>query len=161
MPISQQNLTARLKNSKSLSELRNQANEHYSIMSAVHDSVICVSCGRFGSNDVRMRVQCRDFYLISADMWLKRHEKSFGREARAVANILQAGAKSSLILSSSWDEELVGGGITYHWTRCRIIRLKIRIRVSFRIRIRIMIRNRIRSNIRIIVLVRIKHQDQD
>ena len=93
--ISPQNLTARLKNSKSFSELRNQANEHSSIMEAVHDSVICVSCGRFGSSssDARMRVECRDFYLLAADMWLKRPEKSFGRDARAVANILHAGAK--------------------------------------------------------------------
>ena len=93
--ISPQNLTARLRTSKSLSELRYHANEHSSIMEAVHDSVICVSCGRFGSSssDVRMRVECRDFYLLAADMWLKRPEKSFGREARAVANILHAGAK--------------------------------------------------------------------
>jgi hypothetical protein len=95
MPISPQNLTARLKNSKSLSELRNHANEHSSMMSAVHDSTICVSCGRFASStkDDRMRFDCRDLYLIAADMWLKRPEKSFGREARAVANILHAGAK--------------------------------------------------------------------
>ena len=117
MPISQQNLTARLKNSKSLSELRNQANEHYSIMSAVHDSVICVSCGRFGSNDVRMRVQCRDFYLKSADIWLKRPEKSFGREARAVANILHAGDKSSLI------------------SHQHMMRYRIRIRIKDRLRL--------------------------
>jgi hypothetical protein len=62
-------------------------------MDAVHDSVICVACGRFGSNDVRMRVDFRDFYLTAADLWLKRPEKSFGREARSVANIIHAGAK--------------------------------------------------------------------
>ena len=98
MSISPQNLTARLKNSKSLSELRNHANEHSSMMSALHDSVICVACGRFGSStkDDRMRVDCRDLYLIAADMWLKRPERSFGREARNVANILHAGAKLRL-----------------------------------------------------------------
>jgi len=40
-----------------------------------------------------MRIECRDFYYVAADMWLKRPEWSFGREARAVANILHAGAK--------------------------------------------------------------------
>ena len=55
MSISPQNLTARMKNSKTLSELRNQAHEHATIMSAFHDSVICVTCGRFGSTDERMR----------------------------------------------------------------------------------------------------------
>ena len=93
MSISPQNLTARMKNSKTLSELRNQANEHSSIMSAVHDSVICVACGRFGSIDERMRNECRVFYLLAAGMWLNRPEGSFGREARNIANILHAGAK--------------------------------------------------------------------
>ena len=95
MSISPQNLTARLKTSKSLIELRNHANEHSSIMSAVHDSVICVSCGRFGSStkDDRMRFDCRDLYLVAADMWLKRPERSFGRGPREIANILHAGAK--------------------------------------------------------------------
>jgi len=49
MSISLQLLTSRLKNSKSITDLRNQANEHASIMSAVHDYVMCVACGRFGS----------------------------------------------------------------------------------------------------------------
>jgi len=59
-------------------------------MSALNDSVICVSCGRIGSStrDDRMRDDCRDLYLIAAEMWLKRPERSFGREARDVANIL-------------------------------------------------------------------------
>jgi len=93
--ISPQNLTARLKTSKSLAELRNHANVHSSMMDAVHDSTICVSCGRFGSSskDDQFRFDCRDFYITAADMWLKRPEKSFGREARNVANILHAGAK--------------------------------------------------------------------
>ena len=94
MSISLQNLTARLKNSKTLSELHNHANEHSSIMSAVHDSTICVSCGRFGStSDERLRNECRVFYLLAAVMWLNRPEGSFGREARNIANILHAGAK--------------------------------------------------------------------
>ena len=93
MSISPQNLTARLKTSKTLTALRNQANEHSSIMSALHDSVICVSCGRFGSTDERLRNECRVFYLLAAGMWLTRPEGSFGREARAIANILRAGAK--------------------------------------------------------------------
>jgi hypothetical protein len=93
MSISPQNLTARLKNSKTLSDLRNQANEHSSIMSAIHDSVICVACGRFGSTDERLRNECRVFYLLAAGMWLNRPEGSFGREARNIANILHAGAK--------------------------------------------------------------------
>ena len=66
MSISPQNLTARLKNSKTLVELRNQANEHASIMTAIHDSVISVSCGRFGTTDERMRNECRVFYLLAA-----------------------------------------------------------------------------------------------
>ncbi len=95
MSISPKLLTSRLKTSKSLSELRNHANEHSSSMDAVHDCVICVACGRIGSStkDDKMRYDCRDLYLIAADMWLNRPEKSFGREARAVANILHAGAK--------------------------------------------------------------------
>jgi hypothetical protein len=91
--MSPQNLTARLKNSKTLVELRNQANEHSSIMTAIHDSTICVSCGRFGSIDERLRNECRVFYLLAAGMWINRPEGSFGREARAIANILHAGAK--------------------------------------------------------------------
>jgi hypothetical protein len=94
MSISPQNLTARLKNSKTLSDMRNQANEHASIMDAVHDSVICVTCGRFGTtSDERLRNECRVFYLLAAGMWINRPEGSFGREARAIANILHAGAK--------------------------------------------------------------------
>ena len=62
-------------------------------MSAIHDSVICVSCGRFGSSYVRMRFECRVLYFIAADTWLKKPKKSFGRDSRGVANILHAGAK--------------------------------------------------------------------
>jgi hypothetical protein len=62
-------------------------------MSAMHDSVICVACGRFGSTDERMRNECRVFYLLAAGMWINRPEGSFGREARNIANILHAGAK--------------------------------------------------------------------
>jgi hypothetical protein len=91
MIISSQN--ARLKNSKSLSEQRNHAFMHSSIMEAVHDSVICVSCGCFGSFDLRMRVECRELYLIATVLWLKRPEESFGRDSRGVANIMHAGAK--------------------------------------------------------------------
>jgi predicted lipoprotein len=42
---------------------------------------------------MKMRAECNDSYYIAANMWLKRPETSFGREARAVANILHAGAK--------------------------------------------------------------------
>jgi hypothetical protein len=80
MPISSANLNTRLKNSKTLIELRKHANENYTIMEAVHDSVICVSCGRFGSTDERIRVECKDLYLLAAGMWLKRPEGSFGKE---------------------------------------------------------------------------------
>jgi hypothetical protein len=86
-------LTSRLNKSTSLLELRKHANEHASIMSAVHDSTICVACGRFGSIDERLRNECRVFYLLAAGMWLNRPEGSFGREARNIANILHAGAK--------------------------------------------------------------------
>jgi tellurite resistance protein len=93
MPIDPPLLTYRLKNSKSLAELRKHANEHSSSMSALHDSTICVTCGRFGSIDERMRNECRVFYLLAAGMWINRPEGSFGREARNIANILHAGAK--------------------------------------------------------------------
>jgi tellurite resistance protein len=93
MSISPQNLTARLKNSNSLAELSRHANEHSSIMDAVHDSTICVACGRFGSSDERLKNECRAFYLLAAGMWINRPEGSFGREARNIANILHAGAK--------------------------------------------------------------------
>ena len=111
MSISPQNLTARLKTSKSLAELRKHANEHASIMSAVHDSVICVTCGRFGSIDERLRNECRVFYLLAAGMWLNRPEGSFGREARAIANILHAGAKLRIdsqneVMRKLFDEAL-------------------------------------------------------
>ena len=82
-----------MKNSKSLSELRKQAIENSSLIGAVHDSVICVSCGRFGSTDERVRVECKDLYLLAAGIWLKRPEGSFGKGAREIANILHAGAK--------------------------------------------------------------------
>ena len=90
-------LTMCLKNFETLSDLRTQANEHASIMSALHDSVICVACGRFGTTDERLRNDCRVFYLIAAGMWLNRPEGSFGREARAIANILHAGAKLRVV----------------------------------------------------------------
>ena len=113
MSISPKLLTSRLKTSKSLSELRNHANEHSSMMSAVHDSTICVSCGRFASStkDDRMIVDCRDLYLIAADMWLKRPQTSFGREARNVSNILHAGAKLKVdphndVMTRLFDEAL-------------------------------------------------------
>ena len=91
--MSPQNLTARLNKSKILSDLRNQANEHASLMSAVHDSTICVACGRIGSTDERLRNECRVFYLLAAGMWINRPEGSYGREARNIANILHTGAK--------------------------------------------------------------------
>jgi hypothetical protein len=93
MSADPRHLTVWLKNSKTLSDLRKHANEHSSSMSAVHDSVICVSCGRFGSTDERMRNECKVFYLLAAGMWLNRPEGSFGRGAREIANILHAGAK--------------------------------------------------------------------
>jgi hypothetical protein len=93
MSVDPRHLTVWLKNSKTLSDLRKHANEHSSIMDAVHDSTICVTCGRFGSTDERMRNECRVFYLLAAGMWLNRPEGSFGREARNIANILHAGAK--------------------------------------------------------------------
>jgi hypothetical protein len=93
MSITPQNLTHRLKNSKSLIELQRHANEHASIMDAVHDSTICIACGRLGSSDERLKRDCRVFYLLAANMWLNRPEGSFGRDARGIANILHAGAK--------------------------------------------------------------------
>ena len=111
MSISPQNLTARLKTSKSLAELRKHANEHSSIMDAVHDSTICVACGRFGSTDERLRNECRVFYLLAAGMWINRPEGSFGREARNIANILHAGAKLRIdsqneVMRKLFDEAL-------------------------------------------------------
>ena len=41
----------------------------------------------------RMRNECRVFYLLAAGMWINRPGGFFGREARAIANILHAGAK--------------------------------------------------------------------
>ena len=112
MSISAQNLTARLKNSKTLSELRKHANEHSSIMSAVHDSTICVACGRFGAtSDERMRNECRVFYLLAAGMWINRPEGSFGREARAIANILHAGAKLRIDSQNEVMRKLFGEAI--------------------------------------------------
>jgi hypothetical protein len=94
MSADPRHLTIWLKNSKTLSELRKHANEHASIMDAVHDSTICVTCGRFGStSDERLRNECKVFYLLAAGMWLNRPGGSFGREARNIANILHAGAK--------------------------------------------------------------------
>jgi hypothetical protein len=95
MPISSANLNTRLKNSKTLIELRKHANENYTIMEAVHDSVICVSCGRFGSIDERIRVECKDLYLLAAGMWLNRPEGSFGKGAREIANILHGWCQST------------------------------------------------------------------
>jgi hypothetical protein len=87
MSISPQNLTARLKNSKTLSELRKHANEYSSIIDAVHDSTICVACGRFGSTDERLRNESRALYLLAAGTWINRPEGSFGREARELLQI--------------------------------------------------------------------------
>ena len=69
MSADPRHLTVWLKNSKTLSELRKHANEHSSSMEALHDSVICVACGRFGTtSDERMRNECRVFYLLAAGM---------------------------------------------------------------------------------------------
>jgi hypothetical protein len=103
MSITPQNLTHRLKNSKSLIELQRHANEHASIMDAVHDSTICIACGRLGSSDERLKRDCRVFYLLAANMWLNRPEGSFGRDARGIANILHAGAKLRI---DSQNEEM-------------------------------------------------------
>jgi hypothetical protein len=54
---------------------------------AVHDSVVCVACGRFGGADAAALL------LDAAGSWLRREETSFGRGAGNVANILHAAAK--------------------------------------------------------------------
>jgi hypothetical protein len=93
MPIDAPLLTSRLKNSKTLAHLRRHANDNASSMSALHDSVICVACGRFGSSDEKLKSESQEFYLLAAKLWLARPEGSIGREARNVANILHAGGK--------------------------------------------------------------------
>ena len=71
--ISSQLLNSRLKNSKTLSELRQHIDENHSIMEAVHDSVICVAGGRFGTtSDEKLRNEFRAFYLLAAGMWINR-----------------------------------------------------------------------------------------
>ena len=86
-------LTSRLKNSNSLTELRQHVTANHTIMDAVHDSVICVACGRFGSTDELVKNECREFYLLASGMWLQRRDGSMGKGAREIANILHAGAK--------------------------------------------------------------------
>jgi len=105
-------LTSRLKNAKSITHLRRHANENASIMSALHDSVICVACGRFGSTtDLKLKTECKEFYLLAAKLWLARPVGSIGREARNVANILQAGGKLGIdpkhdVMKSLLDEAI-------------------------------------------------------
>lgn len=95
MPISPQLLNARLRNSHDLAELRHHAQEHPEVMQAVHDSVICVACGKFGV-DFRCRSEAKELHAIATRMWLARPVESFGREGRAAANILHAGAKLAI-----------------------------------------------------------------
>ena len=95
MPISPQLLNARLRNSHDLAELRHHAQEHPEVMQAVHDSVICVACGKFGV-DFRCRSEAKELHAIATRMWLARPVESFGRESRAAANILHAGAKLAI-----------------------------------------------------------------
>jgi len=111
MSLSRQQIAIRLKNSKSFADLRHCVISHEDSLEAVHDSIICVSCGRFGSANESLRGECRDFYLVAVDMWLKRPENSFGREARNVANILHAGAKLKVdshhkLIQRLYDESL-------------------------------------------------------
>jgi hypothetical protein len=57
-------------------------------MDAVHDTVICVACGRFGCTDESI-----ELYLDASFTWLDRPKNSFGRGPREIANILHAGGK--------------------------------------------------------------------
>jgi len=67
-----------------------------------------------------MRVDCRDLYLVAADMWLRRPERSFGRGPREIANILHAGAKLRVdshneVMRRLFDEALrMSGGFEAH-----------------------------------------------
>jgi len=90
------NLTLRLRGSRSLDELRLIARTHSNIMNALHDSVVCVVCGRLTSDDENERAKAKDLYVTASRHWLGRPVGSIGREARNIANILHAAAKLGL-----------------------------------------------------------------
>lgn len=85
-------LTTQLKNCKTIIELRRVAEHNGSMLTAFHDSVICVTCGRLGIEE-RSRSEAKVLFLAAAEMWLQRLEGTIGRDARSCANILHAGAK--------------------------------------------------------------------
>jgi hypothetical protein len=62
------------------------------MMDAVHDSAVCVGCGRLGGPGGN-RAAATLLFLKAASSWLERAHGSFGRDSRGVANILQAAAK--------------------------------------------------------------------
>jgi len=90
------NLTLRLRGSRSLDELRLIARTHSNIMNALHDSVVCVVCGRLTLDDENERAKAKDLYVTASRHWLGRPVGSIGREARNIANILHAAAKLGL-----------------------------------------------------------------
>lgn len=85
-------LTTQLKNCKTISELRRIAEHNGSMLTAFHDAVICVTCGRLGIEE-RSRSEARSLFLAATAMWLQRQEGTIGRDSRSCANILHAGAK--------------------------------------------------------------------
>jgi predicted lipoprotein len=101
--MSPQQLTTQLKNSQSVSELRKLAESNGHILSAFHDSVISVVCGRIGAEEKKSfhrggaqsatRIEAKSLFLTAAAMWLNRPSGAFGRDARSCANIMHAGAK--------------------------------------------------------------------
>jgi hypothetical protein len=106
------NLTNRLRGSRSLDELRLIARTHSSIMNALHDSVVCVVCGRLTSDDDMERTKAKDLFVTASRHWLGRPVGSIGREARNIANILHAAAKLGLdplheVFQQLLDEALV------------------------------------------------------
>jgi hypothetical protein len=81
-------------------------------MNALHDSVVCVVCGRLTSDDDMERTKAKDLFVTASRHWLGRPVGSIGREARNIANILHAAAKLGLdplheVFQQLLDEALV------------------------------------------------------
>ena len=109
--ITPQNLNGRLKTSATIGELRSHANQHQHMFQPIHDATACVACGRLATANERVLPQCREFFVIAANMWLSRPEKEHGKGARAVSNILHAGAKLGMsptheVIQKMFDEAL-------------------------------------------------------
>ena len=85
-------------NCTTIEKLRSIVKENKNRLNALHDSIICIACGRLGAEadsnySSSNRSECIKVYLIALHNWLSRRFGSKGRDPQGCANIIHAGAK--------------------------------------------------------------------